>query len=751
MKPVSVNVAETVVEAFWDPDLRNFQDWKIDDTKTKGLNFEDTWCAEAFSWTQRPKDGVAVRISKEYDEIICKDYDKLILAISSPSNTRVKIIATTDKGDLQMTSKEFNDLPDEIELDLHESKVIKKIVIEIHSNEDGYQGGHLKWIMLKNSLLLDKYLEQYKQYDSKWTSYLKSEDYDPVFRPSYNLLVDEKELVELRNYHNEYEKSTGVNVYREYVKELRNEIPEDMIHDYVIFWTDRRFARKRDWMKRLSLKGPLLASAGLILKDKKLLRLAARYAMSLAMSTNWNDSFITEFSAGHWEHRGFVKAIVCYEICMVLDLAGEMFTELGRDLILRRLSEEAIGGINFVTWKHDYIFENNQLVWFTYGRMLAYGVLEQHFNHVKPYTDIAYKELVENINNIIFEDGGYGEGPSYYNCIGNNANFAIYIYSKLRKLPFEELVPDKIKKTSDFIECLQSTVPTMDVIPICDGNPIFKQPTLAYMAYLLPESHWRTILHKSLNRDEKIPSDILAFKFMLSLLKNKNIKNRSFISLKEMGCVSSLRKIDNELLKIFVFGNKANVDHAHEDKGSFVIEFCNETFAMDPGSGDYSSEVSNLVKQVYRHNLSVPYGDFDDRPQPERPNTKDVKVIASGDDTKFNAKVDLSYTFKEYYNEYNRELISSEPNKLTIVEKYDLKQGEGIDFGLSTELDIVIEEKQIVIKGEKGKAIIALPDDVSVEINRLRLFDDESIQKRISIRKPGKKGELKIDITFSTY
>ncbi|WP_339366131.1 hypothetical protein, partial [Vallitalea maricola] len=93
--------------------------------------------------------------------------------------------------------------------------------------------------------------------------------------------------------------------------------------------------------------------------------------------------------------------------------------------------------------------------------------------------------------------------------------------------------------TADFVECLQSTVPSQDVIPVCDGEPRFKIPTLAYMAHLLPNSHWATILDKSLDRNGKIPSDILAFKFIIEF-HNKNVGYRNFIALPEMGSVSSL-------------------------------------------------------------------------------------------------------------------------------------------------------------------------------------------------------------------
>ncbi len=752
MKPTPINSGESLLEAFWDPDLRDFNTWNVESGSTVGLQVEGSWCAQTFSWMDCSSAESAIVLTKKYSPVNCIAWDSVVLSVHAPVGSVVNLEVTTDLGRCLGVSQKFSDISQEVKAVIGKSSWIEKITIEIGSCPEGYQSGSLHWIMLESSARLKEHLSRYEKYDSQWNRYLKSEEYTPTFLPTYGLILSPDELDTLRNRHRQVELSTGRSIYREYVERIQCEVPEEMIHDFVVFWTDRRFARERDWNKRLTQKGPLLASAGVILQDKKLLRLAARFAMSIAMCQHWNDSFITEFSGGSWEHRSFVKSIICYELTVILDLAGDLFTPLGRNLILRRVAEEGVGGINFISWKHDYIFRNNQLAWFSHGRLLAYALLEQHFQHVQPYTDLAYKELLENIDTIMYADGAYGEGPNYFNCIGNNANLGIYVYAKIRKVPFESLVPPKILQTGDFIECLQSTVPEQDVIPLCDGSPCFEERTLAFMAYLLPYTQWGALYNTRTLKNNHIPKDIISFVLQESTCYTPSSLN-SFVSLPEMGSISSLRYISGEPLKIGVWGNKAHIDHAHEDKGSFIIEFCHETFAMDPGSCDYATSLSNTLKHAYRHNLSIPFGLYTERPHPERPNTKDIKVIGRGDRVSFSGYVDISDTWAPWFKTYTREFISESPNSLLIKDTYELHQGEGIDFGWSTELPVEISpnKERVTILGSRGRAIISVPEEVVPTVDRLPLAAENRTQHRISLKKFGLRGALHISVVFEAH
>ena len=89
-----------------------------------------------------------------------------------------------------------------------------------------------------------------------------------------------------------------------------------------------------------------------------------------------------------------------------------------------------MASINYNAWRHEYIFENNQLIWFSHGRMAAYALLLKEWPRVAPYMEIAYGDIVENIQKTVLPDGGYVEGPTYFTCVGANGGQALYLYAR---------------------------------------------------------------------------------------------------------------------------------------------------------------------------------------------------------------------------------------------------------------------------------------------------------------------------------
>lgn len=739
MKITPINCAEAIIEVFWDPALGELEQWDIVDKLEYALVVTQEWSGTNFEWDRCPEDGKILEMAKSF-QIDCSDYDYLMLSANATAGTVFVITLETDLGKITHEARPFKDIGKEIYVDLKGAQKLFNINIVAIVNDKGL--GILNWIGLHSKERYQWYKKEWERFDQKWEGYLKPESYEPVFKPTYGIVINREELPELRRQHELFIKEHGTSPFIQKVESFINVEPEKYIHEFVIFWEDTRYARERDFFKRLTKKGPALAELALLKKDKRLLRLAARYAMSMAMSKYWNDSFLCEFDAGYWEHRGFVKSIIAHEIGIILDLAGEMFTDLGRDLILRRLGEEALGGINFTTWKHDYIFENNQLIWFSDGRMLAYAIMEQHYKHVKPYTETAYKEIVENINNILYDDGAYGEGPSYYNCIGQSAVLALYYYARLRGLDIKDVVPNKIKLTEDFATCLVSTVDNQDVIPICDGKPILKQDTLAFMTYLLPGSVWGSMLEKSLAREDGMLENLITLNLLGNdLSEERPIKPlKSWVQLEEMGIVASNREINEEPLKVFVMGNKANVDHSHEDKGSFVIEFSGDTFAMDSGSCDYGNVLARAAQHGQRHNMLIPYG-VSERVMPIRPNQVDIKVTGKGDATTFVAEVDLSEDWIHYQAYWKRKIEATSLDQLQIIDSYKLKKGEGTIFYWQTQLPVTQTGNQITIHGKKAAMIIEGPEYCTTEVVKVPYFD-ETYQNSIRIINPRKEDRM---------
>ncbi len=167
------------------------------------------------------------------------------------------------------------------------------------------------------------------------------------------------------------------------------------------FWNFNVFRRERDMGKQIMLHGPFAAQAGVLWRDPELCRLAARFALSLALCDNWDDIFFAHFRGGTWDQRGFARSLIAWECAMILDLCGEWFTPLGRELILRKLATEAHGGMCQASWWWEYMYHTNQLCGITPGRLYALLVLEKCMparpgnfpppvNRVAPHTDIAW-------------------------------------------------------------------------------------------------------------------------------------------------------------------------------------------------------------------------------------------------------------------------------------------------------------------------------------------------------------------------
>jgi hypothetical protein len=211
-----------------------------------------------------------------------------------------------------------------------------------------------------------------------------------------------------------------------------------------------------------------------------------------------------------------------------------------------------------------------------------------------------------------------------------------------------------------------------------------------------------------------------------------------------MGVMSSVRRLRGDEVRLFIMGNKAGAGHTHEDKGSFVLEFAGETFAMDPGTCDYGHPLSFTLKTCLRHNMLVPSG-LIDRPHPASPLPADVKPKGEGNNTRGHASIDATAGWEGYYRKWVRTWDSPTPDVLTITDDYEIVAGDGVDFLWSTQRDVDIKSHEVVVKGVKGQIVISVPEGCSVHLDDLPLIDS-GVQRCICIHKPGLSGRLQVAV-----
>ena len=767
LKPTPINVAEAIIEPFWDPDISGLPKWHIADGTAYGLQVSQTWASAQFQWASKPKQGPALKMSYEFG-IDCSGYDRLLLAMTAPAGAVVRIAATTDQGERALTSPPSNQDAMEYELDLQGASRIEAITIEIEAGTDGAAAGWFKWIGLQNTSLLPRYFAQYDLSGIRWEAQLKDESFEPSFKPVYGIFMTEDELSAARAEHQcELAKGGNASPYTQRLIELPGIEPERAIHEFVNSSGRKNEpdARTRDAdMDTYGIgDGVSAARLGLILKDKALLRLAARCALSLAASEKWDTGFEESFPGSSFELRSFRRGYCSEDVARIMDFAGEMFTESGRRYLLRRLAEEGIGPMNGIAWRFDYLYRSNQMTFFGFGRLCAYLVLEREWPRVKPYTDLARADLETLLDNMMMADGGFMEPPTYSIGTVNRAREMLQLYARARRQELMDVMPKKMKRTGNYAAVVASTLPGADVIPIGDSGKRLDAGSLIGLASFAPDSNWLTMLRwKLATKPENSLHNLQPDqRKMLEALPSKTPDWPAFVLLPQTGLCASTRQFRGQTIKVFVRGNRGDWfhDHEHEDTGNFVIEFAGQAFAMDPGIAEYDKPQHTLMKHCEWHNMLVPVVESE-RPHPVEKLQADVIPEAKGNKKSFHGRLDITPDWDAYYKKWVRSFDSPSPERLTIRDEYELvgssssSSVSGADFYWQTALPCTIQDGGVLIEGGRvgssSRSTAKLTPDAGCSIRIDDLPDaGNRTHKRIAFRKLGAKGSIEVNVLFA--
>ena len=241
-----------------------------------------------------------------------------------------------------------------------------------------------------------------------------------------------------------------------------------------------------------------------------------------------------------------------------------------------------------------------------------------------------------------------------------------------------------MRRTADYAAVVASTT-SDDVIAVCDSGSDFRRDTLAILTELVPDSYWTTLLHKQ-QAAANVATPIAAGPAL-----------PAYILLPEIGYMASTRALGDHLVKIFVVGNKADAGHTHEDKGSFVLEYAGQAFALDLGIGDYGDPIHVTYKHCQRHNMLVPVG-TSERTHPANPLPFDIKPTGRGDERMFHAQIDVTPGWNGAYKKWVRTWDSPSPETLTIRDEYELAQGDTVEFYWQTRLPVEQTDSGLTIR-----------------------------------------------------
>ncbi len=749
---VPINEAEAILEPFWAAGYSGFKQWRFQPGEGSGAEINEMWAHVTFAWAQAPDTGPAFGLDRTI-RVDCDGYDHLVLRAQIPDGAVLHLRATTEHGVREQAYTDDSNSPREFSLSLNGATRLDDITIAIDAGSNRQGAGNLYWLGLSNAAMLEHYHARWERLRRQdWgDTHVKSAEFIPSFTPTYGLFIDTEALAHFR------EQMTALGDQNPFL-EVRDRLlaseyrPESDIADYIgTYWeilTRDRDARR---ISRLVGPGSSAALAGLVLQDARLLRLAARYALSIAACEHWIDGFPCTFHGCEFETKAFNASYAMWEIALIMDLAGECITYWGNEYLRRQLADKGLGFTNYVSWRWDYVHSCNQLALFSRGRLSASLLLERDWSRMRPYTELAIQELNKSMENVILPDGSFVEGPGYLTGTLSSAIPPYLLYARARGVAPETVLPAAMRNSADYIEAFMATDESTDYLATNEcGEDVSRTgiTSAALLAAALPNTHWVTVFHKVRARTPNLPADLMYWS-VVSRIPEEEPPRRNFVHLREGGFISSLRDLNGEPVRIFIMGNRANSGHCHEDKGSFILEFAGDTFAMDSNCYRYDSVYVTLLKQCDRHNMLVPYGAGEERPHPQNPIPVDVHPEGHGDETTFTARIDAAPGWEMYYQRWERHWDSPTPGVLEIRDNYALTRGEGVEFLWNTRLPIRLENGGAVVDGARGRARITWPADCTARVEALPSPPGRA-HNRLAIRRPGAAGELLVRIILET-
>jgi hypothetical protein len=757
-----VGMGDALIESFYDNQLCDIKRWEI---KGKGLDLDKKDFRFRFIPTNAEGNPAISRVFSG-DGVMLSGYNNMVLSLAIEKGTTVCLKGLTDVGEFYEKIKAVNSTQSQYVLPLKNAKYLRKVEFSFESNASKAISGTLGWFGLRDSIQLITEKRNWEILNNQPLDiYVRKDTESCDGRPVHYLLFGEKEYNQIV----ETLKARGLN------KQM-NARSELILKPYL---GTRMYAR--DYLQEVSVmsvnSNPISLQKVLLnatfTQDKVSLREAAITAVKYALIPHWEVDFITKYPGGIWEQKAFDASRIAYELALACDLAGSFLTQAGEALILRRLAEDGIGSINYNVWKWQYIFKNNQLPVFSAGRIASYVLLEKYndsnkkslnnninanWGHLKPYTDLAAAELNESLSQIFFSDGGFKEGPAYLSYTLDNVLPALVLYTRARpEKSIDSLLPNEIKKLDDYLEVLRSTAfiqkaPTDELIMTEDGQsgPVvtINSSILSVLARIRPNGAAAHLLAAQAAKNPSLENKIAPWALPMPDVKNIDPNNfQTLVTLPETGYVASARKQGNKWSKILVIGgNKDAVGHNHYDRGSFVLEYDGESFAVDPGGLVYADAESGNMKLAHNHNMLVPTGTQSENPTPNI-GIANVLPKAEGDSVTFKATFSPGACWPEHYAYWDRTITSPNPRYFEISDKYSLKQGSGVNFIWHTPLPVSLAGNELKIEGKKSLAIIAVPTGCKVEIIPARKLGMRSLST-IVITSDKKSGELLTKVNF---
>lgn len=706
MRVVAINEAEAILEPFWDGSSSEhpkdktslIEHYDVDRTAPEISVLEQQWHAAVVRFEGKKHKTDTLTMTRECSVDI-SEYNIFRVFGAVSASITLSIHAEIDGTCVDLCQGlRGSDDTHEIDLPLRGNR-LQRISLEFTLDKDISCQAVLYWLGLSNNVAQRKMEAKISPYTPDWPDMLK-EDCD--YEPQIGILFGKEELPAIRRrLHN----GRLAGQYRRLLSQAQADMalePEKEV-GYLIPKPDRRWVRDRDMHKTdTSAVMERLAFVGLIEQDKDMLRMSARMALSAAHCTHWCESIMGVFPGASWHHRSFTEEVYCRGCAMVLDWAGTVLTDYGKQAIRDAIIMKGLPRIESDFKRMEYIRSMNQGIVFSSGRIFGMLSLLNEFPRYRSLIEEAEKDLHEMIANYVMPDGSTSEGPGYWGYTFSNVMPLVYALSRFHGQAFSEYCLPSLQKTGEFaLDMLSLPDDGIKTIPFNDAHTrIYPAGLMAAYYRLTGNRSFLRVLNAATDSFGTLP-DI----FTMIICPEESLASDGLLternSYYENGGLVKVRRIGQKCISEFMlFSGIAGSGHNHQDKGSFILNTDREYFCIDRGVTVYSHPMEHQIQQADMHNLLYPADAVSGIASQVANNGAKITGFQSAG-KEFSVFADVKDAWQEgIFIENRRNVYSSDAETFKIEDNVICCKDTTMAFLLHTRLPVISENGNPVIKGK---------------------------------------------------
>ncbi len=422
---------------------------------------------------------------------------------------------------------------------------------------------------------------------------------NPVIEPCTEALIDKKDADKLREKMKSPAFAASYQATKKSAEAMMQHIPERQIG---------RFVRNLDGVQPY-IAAATLSFVGFVEKDLEMLKMSARWALSLASIEYWcgfRGSDMEQVSGVVWHVRSFTECYCAFGIAFALEFAGSVMSWHGRNILYDSLIMKGLPRMDADFKTMEYIYHMNQGLVFSTGYAYALITLAKQYPRYKHRIEEIERDTAEMLRGSINPDGGMFEGPAYWDYTIQMFLDTACIFARYNNQTIKEYVGNKIDKTADFGLMMVNDDGNMRTVG--DSKRFtYSLMTTQFVAQITENAKWIELLKQKRAENELVGGLFLTYYLYaneeITADESKHGKD-VFISMPDTG-YTYLRRGDDEFFGI----SGMSFSHCHPDKGSFMLDLESKPVLIDRGMCGYYEGVADKLSESRSHNMAVPVSD----------------------------------------------------------------------------------------------------------------------------------------------